>query len=165
MIGGGSQREALVRAAEGVSTIQILDALPEDEFQTALQAADVLLVHERPGVAGMAVPSKLTSYFSSGRPVLAATDPGSVTESEVLRARAGLVVRAGDPIALVAAAEALGRDGDRAAALGAAGLAFRREHLSQAAALDSYAQILAELRESGTRARQGHRQSANTRTN
>ncbi|KQO62323.1 glycosyltransferase family 4 protein [Curtobacterium sp. Leaf261] len=151
MIGGGSQREALVGSSMGIPTIEIVDSLPDEDFQAVLQAADVLLVNEKPGVAGMAVPSKLTSYFNAGRPVLAATDPGSVTESEVLRAGGGVVVPAGDPAALVDAAEQLGADHARADSLGRAGLAFRREHLSEGAAMDRYAQILADLRSGAAR--------------
>ncbi|MFZ7086703.1 glycosyltransferase family 4 protein [Curtobacterium sp. RRHDQ10] len=146
MIGGGSQRAALVASAHGVPTIEILDSLPDEEFQAALQAADVLLVNEKPGVAGMAVPSKLTSYFNAARPVVAATDPGSVTESEVRRAGAGVVVPAGDPVALVVALEALGSDPAHADELGRSGLAFRREFLAEERAIDGYARILADLR-------------------
>lgn len=145
MIGGGSQRSELVEHSAGLGNMDILDALPDEDFQAALQAADVLLVNEKPGVAGMAVPSKLTSYFNAGRPVLAATDSGSVTESEVVRSGGGVVVAAGDPAALVSGVLELRSDPARGDALGAAGLEFRRTVLAEDVALDRYAQLLAGI--------------------
>ncbi len=149
LVGDGNQREALERAADGITSMQMLSSVPEAEFQRTLAAADILLVNEKPGVAGMAVPSKLTSYFSVGRPVIAATDPGSVTESEVLLSGGGVVVPSGDPEALLAAAEALAVDADRAAALGEAGRRFRERQLSSRASLDTYAQLLQKLARPG----------------
>ena len=49
----------------------------------------MLLVNELPGVAHMAMPSKLTSYFQAGKPVLAATDEGGFTAKEIALSGAG----------------------------------------------------------------------------
>lgn len=145
LVGDGNQRERLEAAAAEVPSLQMLGSLPEAQFQRALAAADVLLVNEKPGVAGMAVPSKLTTYFTTGLPVVAATDPGSVTESEVLLSGGGVVVPAGDPSALLAAVESLAADSSGAAALGREGRKFREEHLSSRASFDIYAQLLQDL--------------------
>ena len=74
LLGDGNQRASLEAAGAGVRALEFFPPVSEEEFPAALGAADVLLVNERPGVAQMAVPSKLTSYFSSGKPILAATD-------------------------------------------------------------------------------------------
>ncbi|MCS6523223.1 glycosyltransferase [Curtobacterium citreum] len=145
LLGDGNQRRELERAAVDAPALQMLGSLPDAEFRRALAAADALLVNEKPGVAGMAVPSKLTSYFSTGLPVLAATDAGSVTESEVLLSGGGVSVAAGDPRALLEAAEALSSDPERAAELGLAGQRFRRERLSSHASFNTYAQLLQGL--------------------
>ncbi|MCM3505965.1 glycosyltransferase family 4 protein [Curtobacterium sp. ODYSSEY 48 V2] len=159
LLGDGNQRSTLAELAAGVANVEMIASLPDDEFRDALASADALLVNERAGVAGMAVPSKLTSYFSTGLPVIAATDPGSVTESEVLLAGAGPVVPAGDPQALLDAAVALAGDAQRARAMGASGRRFRTERLTAAASFDTFAQLLETLargrrstatRESGT---------------
>lgn len=157
LLGDGNQREHLQRLAAGVPSLSMLGSLPDNAFRAAITAADALLVNERAGVAGMAVPSKLTSYFSTGLPVIAATDPGSVTESEVLLAEAGLVVPAGDANALVEAAVELAADPDRANTLGTNGRRFRAERLSPSASFATFTQLLQELaadrgatRESGT---------------
>lgn len=143
LLGGGSERAHLVALARGVAAVEFLDSLDEERYQTAMAAADVLLVNEKAGVATMAVPSKLTSYFSSGRPVLAATDRGSITESEVLRSGGGAVVAAADPAALLERAEEIGSDAAAAAELGERGRTFRREHLTEEAGIDRYAEVLA----------------------
>lgn len=145
LLGDGNQRDVLATAAREVPTVQMLGSVPDEQFRKVLGAADVLLVNERPGVAGMAVPSKLTSYFSTGLPVIAATDPGSVTESEVLLSGGGVAVPAGDPDALLRAAEGLAEDTAGAAAMGRAGMHFRATQLSSEAALETYAQLLARL--------------------
>ncbi|WP_251008934.1 glycosyltransferase [Curtobacterium sp. ISL-83] len=150
LLGGGSERSRLQHAAEGIRSVEFLEALDEDRYQAAMAAADILLVNEKPGVATMAVPSKLTSYFSSGRPVIAATDAGSITESEVLTSGGGVVVPAGDPSALLEGAEALGSDLSAAERLGARGQLFRRSHLTEDAALARYAQVLTALAVRGT---------------
>lgn len=159
LLGDGNQRAALAELAVGVPNVEMIGSLPDDEFRDALASADALLVNERAGVAGMAVPSKLTSYFSTGLPVIAATDPGSVTESEVLLAGAGPVVPAGDPQALLDAALALDADPERARSMGADGRRFREERLTAKASFDTFTQLLETLansrrstatRESGT---------------
>ncbi len=85
--------------------VEFISSLPDDEYALALVAADVFVVNELPGVSGMAVPSKLTSYFASGRPVVAATDIGGVTSEEVLASGSGVCVpcwrRGGELLAAV----------------------------------------------------------------
>lgn len=107
LLGNGNQRRKLEALAVGVDHIDFLDSLTQHRFQEALAVADVLLVNELPGVKEMSVPSKLTSYFSSGVPVLAATDVGSVTAEEIETVQAGLRVDAGAPADLVRGAEML----------------------------------------------------------
>ena len=78
LLGDGHQRGRLEQAARGVSNLEIVDPVSEQGFPAALGAADVLLVNELPGVAHMAMPSKLTSYFQAGkRSSLRPTQAGS----------------------------------------------------------------------------------------
>lgn len=145
LLGDGNQRARLASLGAGLKTLSMIGSLPDDEFRRALAGADALLVNERSGVAGMAVPSKLTSYFSTGLPVIAATDPGSVTESEVLLAGAGPVVPAGDAQALLDAAMALAQEPARAAEFGDRGRLFRATQLTPGASFDTFSQLLQEL--------------------
>lgn len=146
LLGGGNQRARLQRLGADVERLDFLDSLPDDEFIEAMNSADVLLVNESPGISGMAVPSKLTSYFSTGLPVLAATEPGSVTESEVLTAGAGRAVRAGDPEALLAATVEMGADHETAQEFGRSARAFLREHLTADAAVSRFSALFQSLR-------------------
>lgn len=138
LMGDGNQRPALELAAAGIRNVTFLDSLPDEEYQAALTAADALLVNELPGVKDMSVPSKLTSYFNAGVPVIAATDPSSVTAQEIAAANGGLRVDADDAGALVEAAERLSQDKSLARTLGANGLKFREVTLSEDVAIAKY---------------------------
>jgi colanic acid biosynthesis glycosyl transferase WcaI len=142
---GDGNRRAELEAAGANSCLQIIDPLPRDDFLDALRAADVLLVNELAGLTEMAVPSKLTSYFATGRPVIAATDVGSVTAQEIELSQAGIRVDAGQPAELVEAALKLLGDPLRAAELGANGVQFREAHLTVAAAMSSFDRLLTEV--------------------
>jgi colanic acid biosynthesis glycosyl transferase WcaI len=145
MLGDGNQRPALERLAQGVRSIEFIDSLPDGEFQSALGAADVLLVNEKPGVGAMSVPSKLTSYFHAVRPVLAASEPDSTTAAELAASGAGWRVDTGDPDALLGAAMKLGADADEARRMGEQGLAYARNVLSEDAAITAHEAWLQDL--------------------
>jgi len=145
LMGNGNQRRRLESLAAGVSKIHFLDPLPDVEFQRALAVADVLLVNELPGVKDMAVPSKLTSYFNAGVPVIAATDEDSVSAFELESSGGGIRVDAASPAALLDAAEALATQPLVAAQLSKNALRFRRETLSKATAVDKYDEFLTTL--------------------
>ena len=145
LMGDGNQRRALEAMASGLDHLTFIPPLPGDEFLGALAAADILLVNELPGVKDMAVPSKLTSYFNAGRPIIAATDVDSVTAMDVKASRGGVRVDAADPKALLTAAERIGSDNNAAGSFGEAGLRFRHETLSEDTAIGHYDQFVSSL--------------------
>lgn len=145
LVGHGSRNAELRRAAEGVERIEFIGPLDDGEYTAILAAADVLLVNELPGVSDMAVPSKLTTYFRAGRPVLAATEPGSITAEEVADADAGLRVDAARPDALLDAALELGEDPATRARMGAAAQDYARRHLEESAAVAAFSRLLHEV--------------------
>ncbi|RNE62648.1 glycosyltransferase WbuB [Cryobacterium tepidiphilum] len=142
LLGNGNQRAALEEYGRDVDGLQFLSSLDDVGFQSALGSADILLVNEKPGVSEMAVPSKLTSYFSSGRPVVAATDLSGVTAEEIRASVAGMVVQAGDPQALVDVCLQLREDPEQASVLGANGQRYRKDVLGQEPGIDLFAGIL-----------------------
>jgi glycosyltransferase involved in cell wall biosynthesis len=144
LMGAGSQRAEL-EAMGSNRCLQIIDPLPSESFSTALHAADALLINERGGVTEMSVPSKLTSYFATGLPVIAATDSGSVTAEEIEASGAGIRVDADKPELIVMAAMELRNNPQQARALGKKGLEFRRSHLNADSSLDSFHQLLSKL--------------------
>jgi glycosyltransferase involved in cell wall biosynthesis len=138
LVGDGNQRRLLEAQASSVDSIELIDPLPAAEFRAALDAADILLVNERPGVGSMAVPSKLTSYFVAGKPILAATDPSSGSADELRLSGAGVAVRPGDPQALLDAARALASDDVAIRRLGEQGRRYATEVLSATSAIAEY---------------------------
>jgi len=153
LLGKGNRRESVERSAAGAQRVQFIDPLPGSDFQDAMAAADVLIVNEKRGLAEMAVPSKLTSYFSTGLPVIAATDFGSITADEIATSAAGVRVNAEDPAALLAAVRKLAADPESAAEYGANGLRFRRDVLSEQSAVANFASWLQTLVADGRIAR------------
>lgn len=145
LVGDGGRRRHLQAAALDTPTIEFHDPWESEDFLGALRCADVLLVNESPGVVEMAVPSKLTSYFSSGRPVVAATDSRSTTAHEVAASGAGVRVDPGDPHALLRAVLELGAHPERAAAMGSRGPLYSSEVLDSAQILDGYEHWLKSL--------------------
>jgi glycosyltransferase involved in cell wall biosynthesis len=110
-----------------------------------LRAADVLLLNQRASVSDMSLPSKLASYFSSGRPVVAAVAPGSEAAAVVERAGAGVVISPGDPRALASALHTLRTRPETARALGRRGQAYAERHLTVEGALAGYNAFLEAL--------------------
>jgi colanic acid biosynthesis glycosyl transferase WcaI len=145
LLGGGNQRLRLEAMGANVASLQFIDPLPNDRYASALAAANILLVNEMPGVRDMSLPSKLTSYFTTGRPVLAAVEGDSATAVELNASKSGIVVPSGDPEALLQAAESIGADPVRAEQLGANGPLYAKENLSTESALRRWDTALRSL--------------------
>lgn len=150
LMGDGNQREPLEALGAGCRNLEFKEPASADEFMAVLGAADVLLVNERPSMLEAAVPSKLTSYFATGRPVLAATSKLSITSEELALSGAGETVSPTDPAALVSAALELGSE--RGAEFAMAGPAFVKQYLSPEAASAAFGRLIHGLvrQDSGT---------------
>jgi glycosyltransferase involved in cell wall biosynthesis len=138
LLGDGNQRELLKSRGADVKSLQFIDPLPDAEFQAVLAAADILLVNEMPGVTEMSVPSKLTSYFSMGKPVLAASSEKGTTAIEIARSNGGIRIDPGNPRGLLMSARSLANDPALAERLGHAGKQYCNDHLSENSAIDQY---------------------------
>lgn len=129
LMGEGSQRTALEVQAQGIERLQFLAFQPEDEVPNILDAADLFLVSERATVIDMSLPSKLTSYFAAGRPIIAAVPPQGATAREILLSGAGVVVPIGDADELNRVVARFRGDPGWAASLGAAGRRYAESAL------------------------------------
>lgn len=145
LMGDGNQREALLARGTGLANLEILPPADADDFTDVLAAADVLAVTQRASVLDMSVPSKLTSYFVSGRPVVASVADGGGTAQEVRRSGAGVLVAPEDPAALLSAVRALAADQAAADELGARGPHYVAHHLSREAGLARFDALLTEV--------------------
>jgi len=134
-IGDGSQRERLEREAADLPNVSLHGFEPSETFPDVLAAADVLLVSERASATDMSLPSKLTSYFAAGRPVVAAVSPDGATAHEMSRSGGGVVVPAGKPEELLAAIRSVGRDATHANRIAEAAQAYAADSLAAEPAL------------------------------
>lgn len=135
LMGDGNQRAVLEQLGSGIEALQMLPPVDSAEYPAVLAAADILLVNERASVVDMSLPSKLTSYFCAGVPVVAAVPANGGTAREMERSGGGVLVPPEDPRRLLAALEALGADPGTKARLGAAGAAHARDHLDRGVCL------------------------------
>lgn len=144
LMGDGNQRTALQERARDVPNLHFLPPAETSDFPDVLAAADVLAVTQRASVLDMSVPSKLTSYFAAGRPVIASVAAEGGTADEVRRSGAGVLVPPEDPAALLTTLKGLAADPVEADRLGARGPVYVDEHLSAAAGLGRLDDLLAE---------------------
>jgi colanic acid biosynthesis glycosyl transferase WcaI len=144
LMGDGNQRERLRTLGAGLSNIRFLPPADEAEFPNVLAAADALAVTQRASVLDMSVPSKLTSYFAAGRPVVASVAEEGGTAKEIRRSEAGVLVPPENPGALLAAVRKLAEDPTAADALGSCGPAYVEARLGQEAGLDRITRLLDE---------------------
>jgi glycosyltransferase involved in cell wall biosynthesis len=147
LVGDGTERSRLQDLASGLSNFQIWDSVDDSKYAALLSAADCLILNESVGVLEMAVPSKLTSYFSSGTPVVAAVDKGSISASVVELSGSGVIVESGDPVALLNSLLALPQSTEELAAMGARGVEYAQKNLSSAAALERFKNVLTQIQE------------------
>ena len=145
LAGGGSQAGAMRAAAEEIPTLDVLPVQPDGLHASLLAAADVLLLSERATQLDMSLPSKLTSYFAAGRPILAAVPPNGASSKEVERSGACVTVPAGHPAAILDALAGLRADPTIAARLAAAGPPYAEAHLGAAGCLARAAALVDEI--------------------
>jgi glycosyltransferase involved in cell wall biosynthesis len=135
LMGHGSQRARLEDLGVDLPNLSFVDGQPADRFPNVLAAADVLLVNERGSVENMSLPSKLTSYFMAGRPVVVAANPNGATAREAIRSGAAIVAPPEDPESLVTTITSLVRDSPMCDRLSTAGPSYAQEHLNAETAL------------------------------
>lgn len=155
LMGDGSRRDDMARLAGKyrLRNIRFMPLQPAGDVPCVLAAADVLLVNQRAAVTDMSLPSKLTSYFAAGRPVVAAAAGGSETAREVSVSSGGIVAEPDRPPALLDALMRVASDPVLARYLGRRGRAWADSVLSEAAALHAYEQLVAAVLASGARGR------------
>ncbi len=146
LLGDGNQRRALEARAAGLPNLTFVDPVSRDDYPKALAAADLLLVNERPTVTSMSLPSKLTSYMSASRPVLAAVAPDGATARELDRTGGAAVrVRPASPESLAEAVIMLTEDPDRCARLASCGAAYAAVHLGKATAMGRVTELVSDV--------------------
>jgi colanic acid biosynthesis glycosyl transferase WcaI len=140
LVGQGEERaliESEIRRRE-LSNIRLLPLQPVEGLSEMYSAADVLLLSQKAAVKGAVIPSKLLTYMSAGRPLVAAVNHQSETARLINRAECGLVVPPEDPAALVAAICSLQQGSSLMTGRGANGRAYAVEHFTKRRILEEY---------------------------
>ena len=143
LIGHGNQENTLKHLCVGRSSISVMAAVSDQDYSALLSAADLLLVNERSTQMEMSLPSKLTSYLYSERPVLAAVPRGGATW-KFLEGVAELV-DAGDPKKLATKIEELSKNQSRLDQLAKLGSEFAVKHLGPEIGRAKYLNWVQEL--------------------
>lgn len=134
-MGDGAERRRLEHESADLPNVQFLDPQPGDTFMEVLAAADVLVLNERATVLDMSLPSKITSYFRAGRPVVAAVPVAGSTAKELARSGGASVTEAGHPAELLAAIIEVTADPESARALVRHAAAYATLHYDSTALL------------------------------
>ncbi len=144
LAGDGNDRQRLQRrtAELGAANVTFLGVQPTGAYEAMLRAADVLVLSQRGALLDMALPSKLTSYFAAGRPVVAAVSNACEAAAEVVASGAGVVVPPDAPAALAATLRELRAAPAKAQVLGTSGRRYADLVLSHTAALRGYEELL-----------------------
>lgn len=143
LVGHGNQETILKALCNGKSNIAVMPAVSADDYSSLLSAADLLLVNERSTQMEMSLPSKLTSYLYSQRPVLAAVPRGGATW-KFLDGVAELV-EAADPKALAKKIEELSHNQFRLGELAKLGSEFAKKHLDPEVGRSKYLRWVEDL--------------------
>ncbi len=104
LLGDGKERPALEAQARtlGLRNLHFVPAVPKDEMDQALAAADACIAILKPlDVYKTTYPNKVFDYMAAGRPVVLAID--GVIRQVIEEAGAGVFVPPGDAAALAAA--------------------------------------------------------------
>lgn len=144
LAGDGNDRPRLQAEASRrrLANVEFMPMQEPGRWEELMQASDVLLVNQRASVADMSLPSKLTSYFAAGRPVVASVSPGSETAREIEATGAGYVVPPEQPAALRDVLVTLRRDPSAASAFGDSVRRYAERYLSAEASLERHEQFV-----------------------
>jgi glycosyltransferase involved in cell wall biosynthesis len=130
VISEGYGAEWLSLRAREFPQLVLLPFQSAENYRNALAAADVLVAILDPTAAKYSVPSKVLSYMTAGRPILAAIPTDNLAARTIKAACTGLTVDPENSAELRRLARSLVEDNDCRKRLGAAGLAYARANFN-----------------------------------
>jgi colanic acid biosynthesis glycosyl transferase WcaI len=138
IVGDGNQAEMIRRLSAAIDNVEVTGLVPNKEFPDLLASADVDVLLQRRIGAGANLPSKLGTYLASGKPILAAVDPGTEAARVLERSRGAILVPPESPGDLAAAMERLDSDPELRENLGRSGREFAEQSLSKTRLLPEF---------------------------
>ncbi|HKW61708.1 MAG TPA: WcaI family glycosyltransferase [Candidatus Acidoferrum sp.] len=147
LVGEGEERVALEQEIlrYELTNIRLLPLQPPEAVPQMYAAADALLLNQRSAIEDAVIPSKLLTYMSSGRAVVAAVSDRSEAARQVRRADCGVLVPAENPDALLDGVNKLRRVPALRQRLGRNGRAYAEAHFTKDRVLASYERLFAAL--------------------
>jgi len=147
--GDGADKQRCVQIAEGYACdIQFMNVSP-DEVPEVQSRADVLLLPLKKGIAGTALPSKMTAYMFSGKPILASIDRDSEAANIIEKNTCGWVVEPENEQQLIdSMIRALTTDDSFLKKMGKNSLEYAITHLSKKSNLRRLISIIEEAKRS-----------------
>lgn len=140
----GHGADWLRQNAAGTPNLILLPLQPPDRLSEVLASADVLVALLDPDAGSFSVPSKILTYLTAGRAILASIPPGNLAAATIRSAGAGRVVDAGDTAGFLAAAQALIHDPAELTAAGRAARAYAVSTFDIGAITDRFEAIISE---------------------
>ena len=145
-VGDGEDKAALVEAVRQRGLQEQVRFVPfqrQDQLAAMFAAADVLLLNQLRTVKDTVIPSKLLTYMSAGRPVLAAVNAGRQGAEILLEADGGRLVEPEAPHALAAAAEwFMGLSPEQLRGYGTRNRAYAEAHFDQRKILAAHEEFM-----------------------
>jgi colanic acid biosynthesis glycosyl transferase WcaI len=147
IVGNGSRKPYLEARARqmGLSNVHFIPFQPREDVPDIYAAADVSLITLRKSIALDSVPSKAYTIMASGRPILAAVDPGSDAWNLVEQAQCGLCVEPENPQTLAEAIRALYADPALRERLGRNGRKHVVQYYTRQAVAKQYHELLTSI--------------------
>jgi glycosyltransferase involved in cell wall biosynthesis len=146
LCGDGNQKRQLVDMAREVSAISFMEPVSEEDYPNLLSAADILIVNERDTVGDMSLPSKLTSYLSVGKPIIAAVATNGACAQELSQTGgAAILVPAGDPQSLADAIKNLAANPSEMESMSRAGQIYASKNLTSSVAKEKIEYLIRGL--------------------
>jgi len=118
VVAEGAGTAKLREAAAKLTNLLVLPMQPVTELPEVLATADVLVAILDADASTFSVPSKVLTYLSAGRPILASVPEANGAAKAIIEAEAGVVVEPGGTREFVQAARRLIGDADLRAAAG-----------------------------------------------
>lgn len=108
--GGGNRKEQCMNLVRDLGEKKVSFGQVSREEVPAIQAkADVTVFALPKGNGGICLPSKMTSYMLSGKPILASIDKGSTAERYIQEAQCGIAVEPDNMEALIEGFKTFGK--------------------------------------------------------
>jgi colanic acid biosynthesis glycosyl transferase WcaI len=143
--GDGAARASLQQVAADVANVRFSGYQPMDRLPEVLATGDIHLVPLKAGLGRVSVPSKTYSILASGRPALAAIDPGTEVPRILDESGGGVCVPPDDLAAFQDALWRLVGDPAKRYRMGAAGRRWAEQTASPAAVAKAYEDLIVEL--------------------